>query len=67
MDGLVKEGVKLMRHYVHAECTPSRVSFQTGRVRACDGVDLAHSSSAGDLLYFLFLDHSTYGVIRSTM
>ena len=25
-------GIKLMRHYVHAECTPTRVSFQTGRL-----------------------------------
>jgi arylsulfatase B len=30
MDGLVKEGVMMMRHYVHPECTPTRVSFQTG-------------------------------------
>eukprot|EP01051_Picozoa_sp_SAG22_P004263 SAG22_NODE_224_length_14744_cov_7.467668_9_plen_100_part_00 len=30
MDRLVKEGVMMMRHYVHPECTPTRVSFQTG-------------------------------------
>ena len=30
MDGLVKEGVMMMRHYVHPECTPTRVRFQTG-------------------------------------
>ena len=32
MDGLVASGVHFMRHYVHAECTPTRVSFQTGRL-----------------------------------
>lgn len=32
MDALVKDGVMLMRHYVHPECTPTRVSFQTGRI-----------------------------------
>ena len=37
LDALVTDGVKLMRHYVHAECTPSRVSFQTGRVPAHSG------------------------------
>ena len=32
LDALVSEGAMLMRQYVHAECTPSRVSFQTGRL-----------------------------------
>jgi arylsulfatase A-like enzyme len=32
MDRLVAEGIMMMRHYVHPECTPTRVSFQTGRV-----------------------------------
>ena len=32
MDGLVADGIKLMRHYVHAMCTPTRVSFQSGRL-----------------------------------
>ena len=32
MDALVDSGVMMMRHYVHPECTPTRVSFQTGRV-----------------------------------
>ena len=32
MDELVQEGIQLMRQYVHPECTPSRVSFQTGRL-----------------------------------
>ena len=32
MDALVASGVHFMRHYVHAECTPTRVSFQTGRL-----------------------------------
>ena len=40
MDKLVKEGIMMMRHYVHPECTPSRVSFQTGRVPM-------HSGQAG--------------------
>ena len=40
MDALVKEGVLLMRHYVHPECTPTRVSFQTGRIPM-------HSGQAG--------------------
>ena len=31
MDELVqKEGLHLMRHYVHFSCTPTRSSFQTG-------------------------------------
>jgi arylsulfatase B len=30
MDQLVAEGVHFMRHYVHAMCTPTRVSFQSG-------------------------------------
>ena len=37
MDALVKEGVLLMRHYVHPECTPTRVSFQTGRIPMLSG------------------------------
>ena len=32
LDALVADGIRLMRHYVHPECTPTRVSFQTGRV-----------------------------------
>jgi arylsulfatase B len=32
MDALVADGIKLMRHYVHPEGTPTRVSFQTGRI-----------------------------------
>ena len=32
MDALVEEGVLLMRHYVHPECTPSRVAAMTGRL-----------------------------------
>jgi len=32
MDQLVKEGIELNRHYVHYMCTPSRASFQTGRL-----------------------------------
>ena len=32
MDSLVQEGVMMMRHYVHPECTPSRVSSLTGRI-----------------------------------
>lgn len=32
MDALVEEGVLLMRHYVHPECTPSRVASMTGRL-----------------------------------
>jgi len=37
MDALVEEGIRLDRHYVHAMCTPTRVSFQTGRVPAHSG------------------------------
>lgn len=33
MDALVREGIHLMRHYVHAECTPTRVSLQVLRER----------------------------------
>ena len=29
---LVKEGVELNRHYVHVMCTPTRASFQSGRL-----------------------------------
>ena len=33
MDRLVtKEGLHLMRHYVHYTCTPTRSSFQSGRL-----------------------------------
>eukprot|EP00048_Salpingoeca_helianthica_P005368 m.87064 g.87064 ORF g.87064 m.87064 type:complete len:531 (-) comp13577_c0_seq2:23-1615(-) len=32
MDALVKQGVLLNRHYVHMMCTPSRSSFQSGRL-----------------------------------
>jgi arylsulfatase B len=32
MDALVKAGVELNRHYVHMMCTPSRASFQSGRL-----------------------------------
>ena len=32
MDGLVKEGIELERHYVHMMCTPTRTSFQSGRL-----------------------------------
>jgi len=32
IDGLVKEGVELNRHYVHMTCTPSRASLQSGRL-----------------------------------
>jgi hypothetical protein len=34
IDALVKEGVELNRHYVHMMCTPSRASFQSGRLPA---------------------------------
>jgi len=34
IDNLVKEGVELNRHYVHMTCTPTRSSFQTGRLPA---------------------------------
>jgi arylsulfatase A-like enzyme len=39
-------GVKLMRHYVHAECTPTRVSFQTGRLPMHSG-QVASTASHG--------------------
>eukprot|EP00403_Amphidinium_massartii_P007749 CAMPEP_0178383854 /NCGR_PEP_ID=MMETSP0689_2-20121128/7215_1 /TAXON_ID=160604 /ORGANISM="Amphidinium massartii, Strain CS-259" /LENGTH=611 /DNA_ID=CAMNT_0020004085 /DNA_START=85 /DNA_END=1920 /DNA_ORIENTATION=+ len=32
IDELVREGVELNRHYVHMMCTPSRASFQSGRL-----------------------------------
>ena len=32
LDALAKSGVELNRHYVHMMCTPSRASFQTGRL-----------------------------------
>ena len=33
MDNLVKnEGLELLRHYVHYVCTPTRSSFQSGRI-----------------------------------
>jgi len=32
IESLVKEGVELHRHYVHMTCTPSRSSFQSGRL-----------------------------------
>jgi arylsulfatase I/J len=32
MDQLVKEGIELNRHYVHMMCTPTRSSFQSGRL-----------------------------------
>lgn len=32
IDNLVKEGIELNRHYVHMMCTPSRASFQSGRL-----------------------------------
>ena len=32
LDELVKEGVELNRHYVHMMCTPTRSSFQSGRL-----------------------------------
>lgn len=37
MDGLVADGIKLMRHYVHAMCTPTRVSFFSGRLPVHSG------------------------------
>ena len=32
IDGLVREGVELNRHYVHMMCTPSRSALQSGRL-----------------------------------
>eukprot|EP00756_Hemistasia_phaeocysticola_P004781 Hpha_TRINITY_DN13003_c0_g1::TRINITY_DN13003_c0_g1_i1::g.69194::m.69194 len=32
MDALVKDGVELNRHYVHMMCTPTRSSYQSGRL-----------------------------------
>lgn len=32
IDKLVKEGIELNRHYVHMMCTPTRASFQSGRL-----------------------------------
>eukprot|EP01060_Flectonema_neradi_P000503 TRINITY_DN10315_c0_g2_i3.p1 TRINITY_DN10315_c0_g2~~TRINITY_DN10315_c0_g2_i3.p1 ORF type:complete len:558 (+),score=132.44 TRINITY_DN10315_c0_g2_i3:266-1939(+) len=32
IDGFVKEGIELNRHYVHMFCTPTRASFQSGRL-----------------------------------
>eukprot|EP00929_Paragymnodinium_shiwhaense_P063511 TRINITY_DN3171_c0_g1_i1.p1 TRINITY_DN3171_c0_g1~~TRINITY_DN3171_c0_g1_i1.p1 ORF type:complete len:758 (+),score=208.06 TRINITY_DN3171_c0_g1_i1:112-2274(+) len=32
LDGLIKEGVHLRRHYSYAICAPSRASLQTGRL-----------------------------------
>ena len=32
MNELVREGIELDRHYVHPMCTPSRSSFQSGRL-----------------------------------
>eukprot|EP01062_Namystynia_karyoxenos_P052672 TRINITY_DN422_c0_g2_i3.p1 TRINITY_DN422_c0_g2~~TRINITY_DN422_c0_g2_i3.p1 ORF type:complete len:569 (+),score=189.30 TRINITY_DN422_c0_g2_i3:107-1708(+) len=32
IDSLVKEGVELNRHYVHMSCTPTRASYQSGRL-----------------------------------
>jgi len=32
MDSLVKDGLELNRHYVHFACTPTRSSFQSGRL-----------------------------------
>jgi arylsulfatase B len=32
MNALVKEGIQLSRHYVYSLCSPSRTSFQTGRL-----------------------------------
>jgi arylsulfatase B len=32
MDALVSAGIELDRHYVHMMCTPSRTSFQSGRL-----------------------------------
>eukprot|EP01060_Flectonema_neradi_P000502 TRINITY_DN10315_c0_g2_i2.p1 TRINITY_DN10315_c0_g2~~TRINITY_DN10315_c0_g2_i2.p1 ORF type:complete len:532 (+),score=121.66 TRINITY_DN10315_c0_g2_i2:45-1640(+) len=32
IDGFVKEGIELNRHYVHMMCTPTRSSFQSGRL-----------------------------------
>jgi arylsulfatase A-like enzyme len=32
MDALVNEGIELNRHYVHMMCTPTRSSFQSGRL-----------------------------------
>jgi len=32
IDSLVKEGIELNRHYVHMMCTPTRASFQSGRL-----------------------------------
>jgi arylsulfatase I/J len=34
IDALVREGVELNRHYVHMTCTPTRASFQSGRLPA---------------------------------
>lgn len=32
IDQLVRQGIELNRHYVHPTCTPSRASFQSGRL-----------------------------------
>jgi arylsulfatase I/J len=32
MDSLVKSGIELNRHYVHMTCSPTRTSFQSGRL-----------------------------------
>lgn len=47
MDSLVANGVRFMRHYVHAECTPTRVSFQV--------FDTSHPRATSiDCAFFLF-------------
>ena len=45
IDGLVEQGIELNRHYVHMMCTPTRSSFQSGRLpihvltQLCDPCD----------------------------
>lgn len=43
IDSLVRGGVELNRHYVHMTCTPTRSSFQSGRLPAHVLLELAHA------------------------
>lgn len=62
LDRLAEEGLKLNQHYVHPECTPTRVSLMTGRYATRYGL---HCSGACNEQAFPFGTETLASALRS--